>query len=195
MNIIANFLRGLGVVLPVALTAWLIVWLIGGAEMLLRRTVFVLLPDTLYFPGLGIALACLIIYGVGVLLQFFFINRFWSWLETRLKHVPIVKTIYTSVSDLFGFFTSNIASHTSRVVGVDLGEDTRLVGFITDNSPHAFGPPGEQRIAVYVPMSYQIGGFTLLVPREKVEILDMSVEEAMRFILTAGIQRNDEYRP
>jgi len=192
MNIFTNFLRGLSVVLPVALTAWLLIWLISGAEMLLRRAFVAVLPDTLYFPGLGIALACLIIYGIGVLLQFFFVNRFWSWFEVRLKRIPFVKTIYTGVSDLFGFFSSNIAGQGSRVVGVDLGQDTRLVGFITDNSPQAFSPAGEQRIAVYVPFSYQIGGFTLLVPQKKVEILDIPVEEAMRFVLTAGIQQHDE---
>lgn len=190
-HIIANFLRGLGVVLPVALTVWLLVWLISGAERLLRQAFVAVLPDTLYFPGLGIALACVSIYGIGVLLQFFLFNRFWSWFEMRLKHVPFVKTIYTAVSDLFGFFSSNVAGQASRVVGVDLGQDTRLVGFITDSAPDAFAPAGEQRIAVYVPMSYQIGGFTLLVPREKVELLDMPVEEAMRFVLTAGIQRHD----
>ena len=191
MNIITNFLRGLSVVLPVALTAWLMIWLISGAEMLLQRAFVAVLPATLYFPGLGIALACLIIYGIGVLLQFFFVNRFWTWVEMRLKRVPLVKTIYTAVSDLFGFFSSNVANQTSRVVGLDLGQDTRLVGFITDNSPQAFAPTGEQRIAVYVPFSYQIGGFTLLVPREKVELLDIPVEEAMRFVLTAGIQRHN----
>jgi uncharacterized membrane protein len=190
-HIITNFLRGLSVVLPVALTAWLLIWLVTGTEMLLRHTFIAALPEGLYFPGLGIGLALLFIYGTGVLLQFFFINRFWSRMEARLKHVPLVKTIYNAVSDLFGFFSSNVESQTSRVVGVDLGQDVRLVGFITDDSPQSFVPAGEQRIAVYVPMSYQIGGFTLLVPREKVEVLDMPVEAAMRFVLTAGIQRHD----
>ncbi len=190
-HIITNFLRGLSVVLPVALTAWLLVWLVSGMEMLLRGAFVTVVPESLYFPGLGIALAGFLIYGTGVLLQFFVINRFWSWVEARLKHVPLVKTIYNAFSDLFGFFSSNVAGQTSRVVGVDLGQDTRLVGFITDDSPQAFAPAGEQRIAVYVPMSYQIGGFTLLVPRDKVELLDMPVEAAMRFVLTAGIQRHD----
>ena len=65
----------------------------------------------------------------------------------------------------------------------------QLIGFMTSTAPDALsraGVPGE-RVAVYLPMSYQIGGYTLYVERERIIPLDMDVEEAMRMVLTAGI--------
>ena len=65
----------------------------------------------------------------------------------------------------------------------------RLIGFITRDE---FGelPPGirdDDTLAVYFPMSYQIGGFTMMVPRLAVQPIDMSIEQAMRFVVTAGM--------
>jgi uncharacterized membrane protein len=64
----------------------------------------------------------------------------------------------------------------------------RLIGFLTREKVPELQSVGEQdRIAVYVPMIYQIGGFTLFVPRESVQPVDMNAEDAMRLELTAGL--------
>jgi uncharacterized membrane protein len=69
------------------------------------------------------------------------------------------------------------------------GTDLRVMGFVTRSDlaglPAGISEPG--MIAVYMPMSYQIGGYTALVPRASVQAVDMTLEEAMRFILTAGV--------
>jgi uncharacterized membrane protein len=70
----------------------------------------------------------------------------------------------------------------------------RLLGFIT-RSDFSDLPPGvgkEGEVAVYLPMSYQVGGYTILVPRSRVTAVDMSREEALRFLLTAGIKAQDK---
>ena len=89
----------------------------------------------------------------------------------------------------------------ARIVGGVVDEDVKrsmsvqplhegLIGFVTDESPSGLAEPGDEpRVAVYLPLSYQIGGFTMLLPRSRLTARDIGVEEAMRLVLTAGIQR------
>jgi uncharacterized membrane protein len=66
-----------------------------------------------------------------------------------------------------------------------------VIGFVTDDSPQHFASEHHKQVAVYVPMSYQVGGFTLLVPQELIEPIDIPVKDAMRYVLTAGIKRRE----
>ncbi len=188
--ITSTFLRGLGAVLPAALTVWIVIWLAKSTEALLRPVFLFLLPEQYYLPGLGFVLGVVIIYVVGVLVQTFIIGRLWNSVLRLFEGVPLVKTVYSALSDFFDFFSRRPAEGAS-VVSVDLfGNDTRLIGFVTDNRPVSLREPEmAEQVAVYLPLSYQIGGFTMLIPRSRLVGLDIGVEEAMRLVLTAGIQR------
>ncbi|MGE0621915.1 MAG: DUF502 domain-containing protein [Pseudomonadales bacterium] len=190
-HITTTFLRGLGAVLPAALTVWLVVWLAMATEALLRPVFLFLLPERYYLPGLGFALGVAIIYVVGVLVQTFLIGRLWDALMRLFEGVPLVKTVYSALSDFFDFFSRRRPTEGSSVVSVDvLDNDIRLIGFVTDDRPASLTEPGaDSPVAVYLPLSYQIGGFTLLIPRSRLTRLDIGVEDAMRLVLTAGIQR------
>ena len=189
-HITTTFLRGLGAVLPAVLTVWIVVWLAMSTEALLRPVFLFLLPERYYLPGLGLALGVAIIYAVGILVQTFVIGRLWESVLRLFEGVPLVKTVYSALSDFFDFF-SRRPSEGAGVVSVDLFDNgTRLIGFITDERPSSLTESGiEDNVAVYLPLSYQIGGFTLLVPRARLTPLQIGVEEAMRLVLTAGIQR------
>jgi uncharacterized membrane protein len=69
------------------------------------------------------------------------------------------------------------------------GTEYRLVGFVTREDFTGLPPNlgSHETIAVYLPMSYQIGGYTLMLPRGSIEALDLSPEDAMRYTLTAGV--------
>lgn len=188
-KVVGTFLRGLTGILPVVLTIWLLSWVVSTTEGLLHSLFIWALPTSFYFPGLGIIVAVLLIFATGLLMQLFLFQALWDWLESRLERVPLVKTVYQSVNDFFGFFSSNVSDRASKVARVQLGNNTELVGFVTDESLEVFSDIGEDLIAVYLPMSYQIGGYTLLVPKAQVQLLDIPVEQAMRFVLTAGIKR------
>lgn len=188
-SIVATFLRGLTVVVPVAFTLWLIVWLANGAEALLRSAFLLVLPERMYMPGLGVLSGIVLVFAVGILLQIFFVERFWTRFEHLLERIPLVKTIYNATRDFFGVFSSNMATGDSTVVVVDIGSDAQMIGFIIGTPSRALVELGGDLVAVYLPMSYQLGGYTVLIPRERVRVLDWSMEEAMRFVLTAGINR------
>lgn len=186
-----TFLRGLGVVLPLVVTVWVIVWLATGTEAMLSTLFLLVLPDDYYLPGLGLLLGVSFVYLCGLLVGLLPIRNFWDYVESWLQRIPLFKTIYRAISDFTDFFSTPPAPGDSKVVSVDMGEGSRLIGFVTDHDPkldRLIEDPIE-RIAVYLPMSYMIGGYTLLVPRERVTELPIGVEEAMRLVLTAGIQK------
>ncbi len=191
-HVTTTFLRGLGVVLPVALTVWILVWLAQAAETMLQPMFMLMLPEQYYLPGLGVVLGVLIIYAAGVLVQLFVINKIWEALQGLFERIPLVKTVYSAISDFFDFFSRPRSDDGSTVVSVDIGGDALLIGFITADAPSSLNIPGTtgERVAVYLPLSYQIGGYTLLVARDRVTPLEIGVEEAMRMVLTAGIARD-----
>lgn len=183
------FLKGLLAVLPAAVTLYLLYWLIATAERGLGSLVRLLIPDAWYHPGMGVALALLAIFALGVLLKFYLLRRLWEWFERVLLRLPVVKTIYGAVQDLTSF-VSQAEEIGDQVVTVPLpGSDYRVLGVVTRRHWEgvAEGLGDGHTIAVYTPMSYQVGGYTLLVPASVVEPVDMGVEDAMRFAVTAGM--------
>ncbi len=107
-----------------------------------------------------------------------------------MQRIPVVKAIYGMVRDITRLMSGDIKEQFGQAVLITLpGTDFKLVGFVTREDfaglPANLGD--EQTIAVYLPMSYMIGGYTLMLPRSRIEPLDLSLEDAMRFALTAGV--------
>lgn len=196
-RITRTFVSGLIAVMPVLLTFAVVMWLIGAAETVLGGVLRVLLPAQAYRPGMGLIFTFVLIFVVGMLMQAFFFREFVKWLEEQLERIPLIKTVYGAVRDLTGFFSKNQDRRFGQVVMAQLPNlPVRLLGFVTVDSLSRAGLPGdEDTVAVYFPMSYQIGGYTVLLPRSYLTELDMSFEEAMRFLITAGLSRNPDAAP
>ena len=118
-------------------------------------------------------------------------RRLFGWVEHLLLEVPLLRSVYAALRDMFGLFTEYRQSKALQVVAVTLpGTQMRLLGFVTrtdfEGLPEGVGRAGE--VAVYLPMGYQIGGYTLFVPREQAVPVHMSREAALKFILTAGLK-------
>lgn len=185
------FLTGLLTVLPVLATLYLVLWLIGTLERFFGAQLKWLMPDEYYRTGMGLLLAVLVIFGVGLLTHALVFRRVFGWAEKLLLEIPLVRSVYTALRDLFGLIASGQDDKTMQVVSVALpGTQVRLMGFVTRSEfgdlPAGIARQGE--IAVYLPMSYQIGGYMLFVPRELAVPVEMSREDAMKFILTAGLK-------
>ncbi len=187
----STFFTGLLAVLPILVTIALVMWLINAAESVLGGLLGVLLPGSFYLPGMGLILAVLLIMLVGAGMQGIFVRQFLRWIESALNRIPLVKTVYGAVRDLTGMLSNKSGRRFSQVVMVQLPNmPIRLVGFVTVEDLAEAGLSSEDdEVAVYLPMSYQIGGYTLLLPRRLLTQLDMGFEEAMRFVITAGLSR------
>lgn len=190
----AIFLQGLIALLPLIVTAVIIGWLGFTAEHTIGMAIKWILPkpmEHLYVPGMGVVAGAIGIFLFGLLINLYGVPRLIHWGEQAIiNRVPLVKTIYGGVRDLLGFFSKpGSEGSVSKVVVVHLGNSgIRVVGLVTretfDDLPEGLGGPGY--VVVYIPYSYQIGGFSILVPRESVQPIDMRLEDAMRYIVTAG---------
>lgn len=195
-KIAGTFFTGLLAVLPILVTVALVMWLIGAAEAVLGGLLGFLLPRGLYLPGMGLLVAIVLIYLVGLGMKGLFVQQAFGWLESALNRIPLVKTVYGAVRDLTGFMSNKRERKFGQVVMVQMPNlPIRLVGFVTVDDLVEAGIAGCDTggcVAVYLPMSYQIGGYTVMLPRQYLTPLDMSFEEAMRFVITAGMSRPNE---
>lgn len=182
------FLRGLITILPLGLTVYLLYALVAWSETMAMRLIRPLVGD-FYVPGLGLLLTAVGIVLLGMLISQRVTARMLSWVELPFTNIPVVKSIYSSLKSFADYFSPHHKEDTAQQVVILRMPDHALevVGLVTRNHmaglPHGFLPGN--RVVVYLPMGYMIGGYTVFVPREWVTPIDMSVEEAMRSSLIA----------
>ncbi len=189
--------RGLVVVLPIALTLWLLWWLASSTEALLQQLITLFIPERHYRPGMGIAAALVLLLVAGVMVNALLIRRLLAAWEAFLDRIPLVKTIYAAIRDFLQLLPAGGKRRELRRVVVARLGDARLIGFVTQDHAEEFGvaDPAHELVAVYFPFSYQIGGYTALLPRRLLEPLDMRIEDAMRLVLTGGLSGAAPPRP
>jgi uncharacterized membrane protein len=198
MNFLGRiFLSGLAAVVPIALTIALLMWLGINAEQFLGRAVRFVLPEAWAFPGLGLILGVALVFGIGILMQLWMFRQLLILGEVILGRIPVVKTVYGAIKDVMYMVSGGEQKHdrTGKPVIVRIpGRPEALIGFLTRDSVHSRYGGDEDMVAVYLPMSYQIGGYTLLLPRTQVEHLEIDSQEALRFVLTAGMGVSEKSR-
>ncbi|AHV94074.1 DUF502 domain-containing protein [Bordetella holmesii] len=191
------FFLGLITVLPIALTLYLLFIFLAWTEAI-ALTFLRPFIGNFYIPGLGLFLGILAILAIGFLVSKERVQRVVLFLEIPFTNVPVVKSIYSSLKSFADYFSSSAKATSQQVVVLRMpGNPLEVVGLITrrgtDDLPEGF-LPGE-RVAVYLPMGYMIGGYTVFVPTEWVTPINMSVEEAMRSSLIAWMARSDSTSP
>ena len=182
------FFRGLITALPLGLTVYLLYVFLSWSEKLAMLLIRPFIGE-FYVPGLGLLLGVTGIFLLGFLVSQRAFGKLLSLVELPFTNLPVVKSIYSSLKDFADYFSPRRGQAAQQtVVSLRLpGQALELVGLVTrknvDDLPAGF-LQGD-RVAVYLPMGYMIGGYTVFVPREWVQPLDMSVEEAMRASLFA----------
>lgn len=186
------FLRGLVAILPLALTGWLAYAAVAAGETLLRNLVLLVLPPERYWPGMGFLLSVALVLVIGLLMYSFVVRRVYGRLVAMLERIPVVKSVYGMIVDVVRLFGSAEERPFRRVVLVTHDEGFEQIGFLTREDFDDLPGIGDGKVAVYLPMSYQLGGFTIVVPKGRVRELAMSVEDALRFCVTAGVARHGD---
>jgi uncharacterized membrane protein len=182
-------LKGLLTILPIGLTLYFIYWLGVTTETLLSKPIKLVIDDANYWPGMGLITGFVLLFIVGLAVNAFLVRRILGIGEDLLLRVPVVKTVYSAIRDMTRLVnTDKKKGELDRVVTLELGFG-RLIGFVTQEHANTLGiGGGEDLVAVYLPMSYQIGGYTIYISRSKVTETDLSVEQAMRIVLTGGVR-------
>jgi uncharacterized membrane protein len=182
------FFRGLITALPLGLTVYLFYVFLSWSETLAMQLIRPFIGK-LYVPGMGLLLGITGIVLLGMLMSQRGMGKLLSLVELPFTNLPVVKSIYSSLKSFADYFSPQRDKTAQQtVVALRLpGQALELVGLITrqsvDDLPAGF-LQGD-RVAVYLPMGYMIGGYTVFVPRDWVQPIDMSVEEAMRSALFA----------
>lgn len=185
------FFKGLIVVLPITLTFYLLIWASYKVESLFGSGLEYLLGQRLYIPGFGILLSLALIFLVGLLVNNYITGRFIQWLTKTLEKVPLIKVIYNPLRDLMALIPGR-SSNKPKPQGVVLvpleGMGVEVLGLITREELDELSTAGEGLISVYVPLSYMLGGVTVLVKKDKVKKVDMPVDQALKLSVTAWIK-------
>jgi len=182
-------LSGLVTVLPVAITLYVFWWVGSGAEAILGGLLRQVLPESLYVPGAGLVLGFVLLIAVGLVMRAVVARRLARLVDRLIARIPLVKTIYGSVSDLLSLFSKKSANRIDQVVLVTLADPAlRMLGLVTRPEVPELdaGVDGDPVASVYIPMSYGVGGYTVLARRSALTPVNLKVEEALRFAITAG---------
>jgi uncharacterized membrane protein len=156
-----------------------------------------LLPETLRpehfgyrIPGLGVLLAFVILMGTGILAANFFGQRLIRLWEAVLGRIPFVKSIYSSVKQVSDTLLSDSGNAFRKALLVQFPhENSWTIAFLTGSPAHDVARHlDEDHVSVYVPTTPNpTSGYFIIVPRSRVRDLDMSVEEALKYIVSMGV--------
>ncbi len=188
-RLFSNFFKGILILGPLFVTIYVIWIVFVKIDGLLR------IPS----PGVGFALTILVIMLVGFLASNILFERVFSYFEKGMTRLPVVKLLYFSIKDFINAFVGEKKSFT-RPVMLTLGpgildsgaaaspSDIKILGFVTAD---ALDLPGvEDRVAVYIPQSYNFGGLLILVPRDRITPMNTADSaKIMAFIVSGGVSK------
>jgi uncharacterized membrane protein len=174
--IVKNFLRGLLIVLPIALTIYLFY------EVFVRLDRLLSLP----IPGAGLALLIVLMILVGALASNFFVRKFLQLADLIFTRAPIVRLIYAAIRDLLEAFVGDQKRFNQPVV-VSLMDGVRTIGFMTQTDLGFLAMPGH--VAVYLPFSYSVAGTLVVVPSSRVDRLTIDSASVMALVISGGVSR------
>jgi uncharacterized membrane protein len=184
-----TFATGLATVLPVTITIYLIYWLGTTAEAVLGDMLQLVVDQHHYRPGMGLVVGFIVVLIVGALVNAYAVRWFIRQGEDVLARIPFIKSIYGAVKDVTQFLPGQGERRDSRRVVLWLNDNAYMIGFVTSDqiSPKLPQEVLAERLPVYFPKSYQIGGYTLYVLKSELIETTMSAEEAMRLVLIGGV--------
>lgn len=174
--LIKNLLRGLVIVVPIALTLYLLYTAFMALDRLLGLPV----------PGVGLLLILTGLVVIGALAGNFVGRELFLITEKIFTRAPIVRIIYGAIRDLLEAFVGN-KRRFDRAVSVSVTDDVKVFGFITRDDLASLAMPGH--VAVYVPFSYTWDGCLLVVPRERVEAIEADSASIMALVVSGGVSR------
>lgn len=182
-------LRGLLLLVPLVVTVAFLVWLSGTIEATLKPVFEFILPAGWYFPGLALLLFLLIALIVGLLTRNMLMRKILEITEEWMMKLPVIGSIYPVVRQLTDLVSGKSNNAGGSVVLVKLPDaDAHVFGIVT-RSIDGVQPewlPADHEM-VFVPMSYQVGGFTFILPRAELQVIDMKPGEALQMIIMGGM--------
>ncbi len=188
------FIAGTLVLIPVAGTIWIlktvILWADGFFVSLLPEFLQPQLLTTKKIPGIGLVLTIAIILVVGIFTRLYLGKLIISWGDALISKIPFGRSVYGTIKQLLQTAFTTGGEKFKGVCLVEYPkEDSYAIAFVTGDSTPETNPSADGKfIRVFVPTSPNpTSGFLLILPEEKVKMLDISVEDASKLIVSGGL--------
>jgi uncharacterized membrane protein len=180
------FFQGLLLIAPVSLTLYVIWACIQWVDALVYNVLGTFMEVPLVVPGVGLIVFVLMITLLGYIGSTFIARALFDMLENVLNRLPLVKIIYSSLKDLLSAFVGDKKKFDQAVlVTINREANLQKLGFITQNDMASLGIA--ERIAVYVPHSYNFSGDLFIVPVSSITPVNMAGSDIMKFIVSGGV--------
>jgi uncharacterized membrane protein len=186
-------LAGLLVIVPLAITVWVMEWIVSSLDKTLLILPSAWQPDSLlgiHIPGFGVILAFTILLTVGAVASNFFGKKLVGWWDALLNRIPVVRSIYSSVKQVSDTLFSDSGNAFRKAVLVQWPRpDVWTIAFVTgtpggDVTNHLHG----DYVSVYVPTTPNpTGGYFVMLKKSDCIELKMSVDEALKYIVSMGV--------
>ena len=182
------FIAGVVVLIPIGITVYLTIFIISISSKILPKEINPNYYLPYNIPGLEILISLILITLIGWISLSFLGKKLFDFFETVLNKIPILRTIYSAVGQLTETFTKSKGDKKSVVLIEYPRKGTWAVGFATkENTGIIKDKVGEELINVFVPTTPNpTSGFLLMFPKKEVIFLDISFEQASKFIVSAG---------
>jgi len=168
------FLRGILILLPVAITLYIVLWVFEILDTVGR----LVLPWDI--PGIGVLLSLAAILLAGYVGSSYFAEALLEKAEGLIKRTPLIGKLYSAIRDTLHSLIGEKRSF-NKVVCFER-DGIKTLAFLTNEECFL-----KDHVVIYVPLAFQVAGFTLVVPKEDVTEVDMDTEAALRFMISAGI--------
>lgn len=184
--LLKSFINGILTIVPIILVIYVIYKTFLFLDGLLGNSLRPYLKED-YIPGIGLLTTIILITFLGWLSTKYITGKIIKLIDFCLEKIPFVKTIYSVIKDTVQSFLGEKKSFSKVALVVIPGTEMRSLGFITSEQLEDFYSPLKDHVAVYVPQTFQVAGFTFLIPKDQIEIIDVKPEDAMKFILSGGM--------
>lgn len=180
-NIKNLFLSGLAATVPLAITYYIIKTIFVFVDSFSKKIIIAMFGKS--FPGLGFLLTIGIIMFIGFITSNVIGKRVFDYMEGGINKVPIINSIYASIKELSKAFSSSSNNKFSNVVMVDFPDKgIKSIGFVTNKKLLI---NNEEKISVFIPTTPNpTNGFLIFVDREFVEVIDITVDEAIKMVIS-----------
>ena len=183
-----NFIAGIVVLIPIGITLYLTLFIIRVSGKIIPKEIN---PNNYLpfdIPGVEIIIALFVITFIGWLSLSFLGKKFFEFFNNVLKKIPILRTIYSAIGQMTETFTKSDNKQKSVILLEYPRKGIWAVGFATkENEGIIRNKIGEEVINVFVPTTPNpTSGFLLMVPKKEIIYLDVSFEQASKFIVSAG---------
>jgi uncharacterized membrane protein len=182
----------------------LLIWLPVWAVYVVIKFIFDIFDNSLSFlphqyqpatwlgfniPGIGLILTLALIWFTGALTANFIGRKLIDWWEKLLNKIPLVRTVYSTVQQLLNAFVKPKEESFRQVVLVEYPRrNSWSIGFLTGQAEHLPQEADDELVSVFIPTTPNpTSGFLIFVPKKEVKMLQTSVEDAFRMIVSLGV--------